>query len=124
MKRSMAAACALGFGLLASMDGVQMASAMPKLPDGAAAAAQASPVTQVWFRGGFRGWRGGRPGYWWRPGYGWVPFAVAGAVVAGAAAASAYPYYGPGRYYYGPYGPPPPPPPGYYGPGPDYALPK
>ncbi len=152
MKRSMAAGLALGFGLLASTGGAQTASAMPKLPDGAATVAQNSPVTQVWFRGhggwhgyghggwhsyGYGGWHGYRRGYW-RPGYGWVPFAAAGAVIAGVAAADANHYYGPGPYYDGPYydrpyGPPagyygpgpgpdraPPPPPRDYGPGPDY----
>jgi hypothetical protein len=135
MKRSMAAGLALGFGLLASIDGAQTASAMPKLPEGAATVSQNSAVTQVWYRGyrgwhgygyrGWHGWHGDRRGYW-RPGYGWVPFAVAGAVIGGAAA---YDYYGPRRYYDGPYydGPdgPPPPPRGYYGtgPGPDRAPP-
>jgi hypothetical protein len=113
MKRSMYAAFAMGFGLLASITGAQTASAMAGAPAAAAAdttAAQDSPVTKVqWRRGGpgFRGW-GYRPGYRWRPGYGWVPLAIAGAVVAGAAGAY---YYAPGPYYYGPG-------PYYYGPGP------
>jgi len=124
MKRSMFAAVTVGFGLLASIAGVQSANALPGAPALNAAntsAAQESPATKVWFRRfgpGLHAWHGGfRPGYRWRPGYGWVPLAVAGAVVAGAAA-GAY-YYGPGPYYYGPgpYGPAPygPAP---YGPGP------
>lgn len=119
MKRSTVTAFALGFGLLSSIAGAGLANAMPNVPDGAAAAAQKSGVTQVWYRGGHHGWRRGRPGYRWRPGYGWVPFAIAGAVVAGVAGAAAGAYYdGPGPYYYD--APPPPPPPAYYGPDDDY----
>ena len=113
MKRSMFAAVAVGFGLLASMAGAQAASPLAGAPAVAAAnaaVAQGSTVTKVWFRrygphGAFR------PGYGWRPGVGWVPLAVAGAVVAGAAAGAYYADHGPYYYGPGPYGPAP------YGPG-------
>ncbi len=121
MKGSTLAAFAMSLGLFASIAGTQTASATVLGPVGAStkATSQASVTKVRWLGYGRWGrWGGGWGRGYWRPGYGWVPFAVAGAVVAGAAA-GAYAY-GPGPYYYG--APPPPYP--YYGPrpyyGPDY----
>jgi hypothetical protein len=131
MKRSMIAAVAVGFGLIASTASTQAASPLAGAPAAGAAnaaAAQGSPVTKVWFRHGgpgFHGWHGGyRPGYRWRSGYGWLPLAIAGAVVAGTAGAYYYErdpyYYSSGPYGYGPapYGLPA------YGPAPYYDGPR
>ena len=113
MKRSMAAALTLGFGLLGLIETSGPARAMPEAPSALAAQGQGSQATKVWEHG-YRHWREHRRGYW-RPGYGWVPFAVAGAAIAGAVAADRY-YDGPNRYYGEAYDPPPPPPRRYYGP--------
>ena len=113
MKRSMAAALTLGFGLLGLIETSGPARAMPEAPSALAAQGQGSQATKVWEHG-YRHWREHRRGYW-RPGYGWVPFAVAGAAIAGAVAADRY-YDGPNRYYGEPYDAPPPPPRRYYGP--------
>ena len=106
MKRTTFLALAMTLGLVMNAGQAGATVANPGLAAVAANAEQTSPVTQVWWRGGYGpGWHGG-----WRGGYGWAPFAALGAAAAATGAYYYYnrPYYGPGPYNYGP-GP-------YYGP--------
>ncbi len=78
----------LGAALIAGQMGMATAAPMPTNLSAMKSAVEAP--TQVYWRGGWGGW-----------GWGWGAGAIAGALIGGAIASSAYGYYGAPAYYYG-----------------------